>query len=624
MIEPRRTSNISIRNIQSNLTRMDGTSSGPSRLTPFHLLTEGSKVKCNRQYPECSRCSRLGYQCTYRNRMSHRASQAAIISRLEERVRDAEARLALQSGSSSDEGLVHVPNSHSSQSHSQPTISPSSTTNSHGAAPTFAPEKGLSIDHPHRSTLPDFDLDSLDSTSYNAIFDQIQITDMEVEDQITEWQTYIDPLPIPASQAQLTSSMSLTSQDLSYLHQVFFDSYFTVIPILAKDRFYRELRLYPDSVAVKSVAYSVALLAITISDSHKHLESACYTKTRRYIDDCDIEEVTGPSSSINLLQSLLFLTRYEVSKQKCARSYLTLARASHLVKMMRLDQMDKGGSSPTVTNTAPYISLPETHDGIKLEERRRCFWAWYLLEGYSGVHTGRPAMQDDTTIFVSLPSLGNLDSNSEHLPMPYLTETNLLSGSDMLSPFAGAVLVVSVVRKVLDHSWLCTQLGRQEEPSGFWDRHYSLLKHLDTFHALLEPFSATLIHRHPLVFDLQLLFNGAEIHFWEAALNEGEKRGLPSAINEESANRLLDVAQKTAGTVCSTWSRHQDVINTLSLSGAFVAWPVCSALKVLRTSLLNCDESSTRANMIQGLSAALETIEQPGGAWHRSLSKAQL
>jgi hypothetical protein len=246
--------------------------------------------------------------------------------------------------------------------------------------------------------MPDFDLDSLDSTSYNAIFDQIQITDMEVEDQINEWQTYIDPLPIPSSQAQLTSSTSLNSQDLSYLHQVFFDSYFTVIPILAKDRFYRELRLYPDSVAVKSVAYSVALLAITISDSHKHLEGACYTKTRRYIDDCDIEEVAGPSSSINLLQSLLFLTRYEVSKQKCARSYLTLARASHLVKMMRLDQMDKGGSSPAITNTAPYISLPETHDGIKLEERRRCFWAWYLLEGYSGVHTGRPAMQDDATV----------------------------------------------------------------------------------------------------------------------------------------------------------------------------------------------------------------------------------
>ncbi|KAK7224676.1 hypothetical protein V2G26_012679 [Clonostachys chloroleuca] len=341
MIEPRRASNISIYNIQSNSTRMDGNSSGPSRLTCDNCRER--KVKCNRQYPECSRCSRLGYQCTYRNRMSHRASQAAIISRLEERVRDAEARLALQSAGSSDGGLIHVSTSHSSQSHSQPTISPSSTSNSNGAAPTYLPEKGPGLDHPHRSAMPDFDLDSLDSTSYNAIFDQIQITDMEVEDQINEWQTYIDPLPIPSSQAQLTSSTSLTSQDLSYLHQIFFDSYSTVIPILAKDRFYRELRLYPDSVAVKSVAYSVALLAITISDSHKHLEGTCYTKTRRYIDDCDIEEVAGPSSSINLLQSLLFLTRYEVSKQKCARSYLTLARASHLVKMMRLDQMDKGG-----------------------------------------------------------------------------------------------------------------------------------------------------------------------------------------------------------------------------------------------------------------------------------------
>ncbi|KAH7309681.1 fungal-specific transcription factor domain-containing protein [Stachybotrys elegans] len=619
---------------------MDSNKDGPSRLTCENCRER--KVKCNRQYPECSRCSRLGYQCTYRNRMSHRASQSAIINKLEERVREAEARLAMQTASNAAEASNPGSVRESSQSQPATSTSPASTAPSDPTPTAGVPDKNLTLDQYSEFEMSDFEFGSLDNAAYKSIFDQIQSSDMEIEDPINEWQTYIDPLPTPSSQAprppsslRLSSqpiappsitSQSILSQDLSTLHQLFFDSYFVVIPILSKQRFYRELRLYPNSGAVKSLSYSIALLAITISESHKHLENSFYTKARRYINECDIEETGGPCSTINLLQALLFLTRYEVGMQKCAQSYLTLARASHLVKILRLDQIDRGGGSSPIENTAPYVTLPEMHDHLELEERRRCFWAWYLLEGYSGVHTGRPTMQDDATIFVSLPSPASLDSTSKPSSMPYITETNLVSNPEMLSPFSGAVLVASIVRKVLDHSWLCTQSGRQDNSSGFWDRHYSLLKLMSNFDALLHPFSTRLMNLHPLAFDLQILFHGAEIHLWEIAFNQGEKRGLPPPVNEESAKHLLAMAQKAAATICSTWSRHRPMSNKLSLSGAFVAWPICMAIKVFRTKLPISDavDDDVCADMIQMLYKALGGIEKPDGPWHRSLLTSPL
>jgi hypothetical protein len=251
--------------------------------------------------------------------------------------------------------------------------------------------------------LPEFNIASLGSISYDDMFGPMHSFDMDVEDAIAEWKMYPDVLPsTPTTPAPSKSSTAISAQDLTYLHQIFFKSYSPVIPILAQERFYRELQIYPDSISVKCISFSVALLAISMCESYEHLEDACYAEARRCIDDYEVEGTAEPYGSINFLQSLLFLTRYEVSRRKCARSYLTLARVSRLIKLMRLDQIDKGSPS-AVDDTAPYILLSKTQDILDLEERRRCFWAWYLLEGYSGVHTNRPTMQEDATVNSPLP-----------------------------------------------------------------------------------------------------------------------------------------------------------------------------------------------------------------------------
>lgn len=57
------------------------------------------KVACNRDYPRCGRCARLGNPCSYRGRARYRDSQADLprqLKQLQDRLSQAEAKLSTQ------------------------------------------------------------------------------------------------------------------------------------------------------------------------------------------------------------------------------------------------------------------------------------------------------------------------------------------------------------------------------------------------------------------------------------------------------------------------------------------------------------------------------------------------
>lgn len=57
------------------------------------------KVACNRDYPRCGRCTRLGNPCSYRGRARYRESQADLprqLKQLQDRLSQAEAKLSSQ------------------------------------------------------------------------------------------------------------------------------------------------------------------------------------------------------------------------------------------------------------------------------------------------------------------------------------------------------------------------------------------------------------------------------------------------------------------------------------------------------------------------------------------------
>lgn len=231
-----------------------------------------------------------------------------------------------------------------------------------------------SFDHIDREDTPIFDFDSGASLPPN-------------ESPMT-----IHAMPLP----QVSNSVS--DDDLAHLHREFFSHIHSVMPIVSKAKFYKHLQEMNDDVAVKSVSYTIALLATTVPEVDVRLRNLCYLLARHHVDECESRDELGSLQRIDYLQALLLLTRFEINSRSCARAWLVLGRAVRLAKMMRLDQMDHNGAPCPSSVGLPEIQLSATNDVVELEERRRCLWALYVLEGLASVYRNSPGLLDDTSV----------------------------------------------------------------------------------------------------------------------------------------------------------------------------------------------------------------------------------
>lgn len=595
------------------------------------------KVKCNRAFPSCNRCTRLGFTCAYRSRITHRASQSAVISQLQKRIRETEALLAPQlTGANMDlfnDNFMPLPST--SPSFTTPT-SPGPTLS---LSPT-ATGKPLT-DRDHVPVTADYNLAWLSSTTFDdsqslvpTTVDMDMALAMELEPirsdhpQQQSWPRSTGDwfaTGTPESTQSSTPAHSISAKDLQDLHGVYFNHIHSVMPIINSNRFYQALQETPDAVAVKSVSYAIALLATTVPETPASLKKPCYALTKHYVDECELDDGFNPSWCMNFLQALLLLTRFEINNRSCARAWLTLGRAIRLAKIMRLDQMDSVGLPREPNISLPEIQLPATHDVVELEERRRCFWALYILEGLACIYTGSPGLLHDyKQLQVALPSPGDLDADFKQASLPNIDQVQSISRPELLTPFSGLVLTVSILRKVFEHTEQAAATDRVESQwssPGFWDRHYSLLKLIRIRETLIEPMTLPrALYSDPVAFNVYLVFHAVKVKLYEAAIQEGERQDLPPTTVAANEDQLIANALKIATAVRSSWGHQRFSCDNSSLSGAFVGWPLYIAIKALSRSTLP-DHKQSRAPTVQMLHDSLDDVELSDGPWHRLLSQ---
>ena len=161
---------------------------------------------------------------------------------------------------------------------------------------------------------------------------------------------------------------------------------------------------------------------------------------------------------------------------------------------------------------------------------------------------------------MSLPSAGDLNLDFKPASLPNISEVDLMDKSETLTPFCGLVLVVSVLRKVLEHisqSLPSSNFESRWNPPGFWDRHYSLLKLLRVREALIEPMtSPRTLYSDAVVFNLYLVLHAIKVKLYEAAMEESERQGLPHTTVSDNNEHVNANALKIATAVRSSWG-HQ-------------------------------------------------------------------
>ncbi|RKK69513.1 hypothetical protein BFJ69_g12683 [Fusarium oxysporum] len=423
----------------------------------------------------------------------------------------------------------------------------------------------------------------------------------------------------PRSLAHSGTEEEISHAELNALHKYYFESIYFSFPFLNQDRFAAESM--GGSLAISALIYAVALAGCAHSSTSQNKESACYILARNYAEKCERD---GQLNELNLLQALLFIGRYEAMAGKLERSWMTLGRAVMLSRLLELPYMDKrnegDGFQDSQRHDGSGLSLPETTDQVLLEERRRTFWALYILLSYVKTRTGWQCMLGDIKFHINLPSPGLLRSDLVPLKMPYLSDIGLEPSTE-ISSYAGCVLMVELALCCFDH-------GQKRTSKSFWDGYCDLVKKTDVLFGMLKRhLNATSIREDPVAFSLYLNLRATEIFSHESAIARSEEQGLPPLMTAESQRRATAAAFQISTAVRlnlpSPWKADSDII---MLQAIFIAWPLTMALKAFHRELVHGGSRDSINGIVASsrlLFAALGHIEESGGHWHRSVAQVE-
>lgn len=258
--------------------------------------------------------------------------------------------------------------------------------------------------------------------------------------------------------------------------------------------------------------------------------------------------------SLNVFQTLLLVVRYELTKEHFTRAWMTLGRAVTLAQILDLHHMDAGTLHHSNLNkhmSSPEAGLLDVQSPVCLEEMRRSFWALYIFESYASVRIGRPCSLEEDKLRVLLPSPGELSEGFIPRTMPFLSEPAKLSGLSNLSSYAAITIMVKLARLCWEHVDI---LSHGAIDSGFWDRHYRLVKTIKDYTAIFQGnLAAKTVREDPLAFSLHLNLCATHIHLHEAAIRKVEEQELPKLVAAESRKSSTAAAFKILGAIRMNW-----------------------------------------------------------------------
>ncbi|GMF85456.1 unnamed protein product [Aspergillus oryzae] len=414
----------------------------------------------------------------------------------------------------------------------------------------------------------------------------------------------------------------ISPSDLAALHHKYFDVFYPVLPILNQSRFHREWTHDPDSPRIRGLSYAVALIGATIAPEYAHLQSSCYSNARKYIELCERDDDETYIMSLNSFQALLFIVRYELTKKHFVRAWMTLGRAVTLAQILNLHRIDSGdtarqqrtGSQQDATETGLAC---DTLDPASLEETRRSFWSLYIFESYGSVRIGRPCTLEEDNLCIFLPSPGELSETFLPSPMPFISDSTKLTGVGYLTSYAAVTIMVKLARLCFEHVSI---LPRSASDSGFWDRHYRLVKTINDYTAIFQRYlTAKAVREDPLAFSLHLNLCATHINLHEAAIRKVEEQDLPKLVAAESRKCSTAAAFKILGAIRMNWPVQRSERDHFTLQATFIGWPISMSLIALSRSLANGDTTPIGiVDSLRLLCAALDHVEEADGYWHQA------
>lgn len=135
--------------------------------------------------------------------------------------------------------------------------------------------------------------------------------------------------------------------------------------------------------------------------------------------------------------------------------------------------------------------------------------------------------------------------------MPSLDNVTTLSGTGLISPFAGVVLMISLYCRCLKHFQASYEQDQTGDLSyGFWLYHYQIDKTVADYSTnLLGHLTSQARLDDPLALCLNMNLCAVNICLHQAAIEKAQKGKLPLSLIAESENRCTAAAMEIVGDV---------------------------------------------------------------------------
>lgn len=172
-----------------------------------------------------------------------------------------------------------------------------------------------------------------------------------------------------------------------------------MMPFLHRARFMMALQLPPNIGVPIPLRYAVWALGAfaSVDQSLRIYKDIFYARARRSLNE--LLETSLDSLKphrISTLQTLILLSTYEFLHANFGHAWMNCGRAARMSVYFNLMRLDE-----------PHIfckqTLSDSKDWLDQEERRRTFWAAFLLDRYSSLGTGWPATLNEEDITTFLP-----------------------------------------------------------------------------------------------------------------------------------------------------------------------------------------------------------------------------
>lgn len=414
------------------------------------------KTACDGYRPECTNCSKLGYECHYETSRKRSGPRPGYVKQLESRL----------------ERLENEANSGGS------TIAANRFAHGLDAGvvdPGFLGMNGMDTRYSLPSEAP-------------QLFSPPQMLEDEYMAEVTDFmmtQSFGQGPPnlyTPTSSAQNSNGIAsnesggkdirtwldttglqepLPPQEMiDELEEGYFSILHKSFPILHKKRYFMSTR-FPSKVRPEiCLRYAMWASAAAVMPKYSDHKMIFYRRARDYVDQVEMRVGFTDILSASYLQATILICVFEYKTMLLGRALLTAAKAARVATILNLSRIDSNEPGRKKT-------LSEAEDFIELEERRRTFWGAFTCDRVDQPWTGWSCYFNDANITTNLPCNEEAFENGTEEKSFKMKEI-LSHDCSKLSSFAGHLITVALSNKIINLALQAEEENLKDIDSPWW------------------------------------------------------------------------------------------------------------------------------------------------------------